>query len=218
MQSGDPNEFGGMMPQMPLGGADDDLFKRQYPSPQMTAAEFEQFVVEALEQTQPLIDQLRVTLHDVIQGSDGVYDFDATVRFKLGNIDFLVVAEAKRYSHPVKREIAQILHSKMQAVGAQKAIIISTAPFQRGAVQFAIVHGMALVRVTEGRFTYQTRGSKTTDVLTREDASRDFGIPTFVGHCYTQGSNDSVRVTLITDQPQYAATLLFGVKLGHGGD
>jgi hypothetical protein len=83
---------------------------------------------------------------------------------------------------------------------------VSTAPFQRGALEFAITHGVALVTVTEGRFTYQVRHAGGTPALTREQAARSIAVPLFVGHGYSAGDTPgSVRVTEIS--PEYPAYL-----------
>lgn len=88
----------------------------------ITPAEFEQFVVELLDSVGPLVESLEVTLHDKIQGTDGVYDFDATVRFGLAGMRFLVLVEAKRHKNPIKRELVQVLHdSERQAMSRQQA-------------------------------------------------------------------------------------------------
>lgn len=196
---------------MESSDADDDLFSRQYPSAEMTADEFERFVVATLKQSETHVDNLRVTLHDVIEGTDGVYDFDATVRYTLAGLEFLVVVEAKRHSHPIKRDVLQSLYSKTQSVGAHKAVVVSTAPFQSGALKFALAHGIALVKVTEGRFTYETKGAIPHHALTRSEAAKHFGLPTYVAHCYSKGSGeDSVVITVVTDRPEYAAGLLLG--------
>ena len=85
-------------------------------------------------------------------GVDGSYDVDGTVRFRWGDLDFLVVIEAKYHRNPIKRDVVQVLHSKVQSVGAHKVVLVATAPFQRGALNFAKAYGIALVTVTEGRF------------------------------------------------------------------
>jgi hypothetical protein len=36
-------------------------------------------------------------------------DFDATVRYQLAGMSFLVVVEAKLHKNPIKRELVQIL-------------------------------------------------------------------------------------------------------------
>jgi restriction endonuclease Mrr len=80
---------------------------------------------------------LRVTVGERIAGLDGTFTFDATVRYELMGVNFLVLVEAKLYTHSVKRELVQALHSKVQSVGAQKGVLITTAQFQQGAMDFA---------------------------------------------------------------------------------
>jgi hypothetical protein len=123
-----------------------------YPAADITPAQFEQFVVDTFQSVETAVDNLKVELHDKIVGVDGEYDFDATVRFSMGGMNFLVFAEAKRHKNPVKRELVQVLNDKLRSVGAQKAVMISTAPYQSGALEYPKVHGIALVTVTEGRF------------------------------------------------------------------
>jgi restriction endonuclease Mrr len=127
-----------------------------HPPADITPAEFEVFVTslfDALEDS-GAISNLRVQNHEVIRGVDGTYDFDATARYELAGMSFLVLVEAKHHKNPIKRETVQVLHQKLQSVGAQKAVVVSTAPFQMGALEIALTHGIALVTVTEGRFTY----------------------------------------------------------------
>lgn len=49
---------------------DDDVIFHSYPSPDMSAGEFEQFVVDVLRQTESEVDSLDITLHDVVVGPD----------------------------------------------------------------------------------------------------------------------------------------------------
>jgi Restriction endonuclease len=184
-----------------------------YPSADITPQEFEEFVVELLESVGPSVEGLVVTPHEKIQGADGVYDFDATVRFELGGMSFLVLIEAKRHSNPIKRELVQVLHAKLQSVGAQKAAMVSTASYQRGAVDYAQQHGIALAKVTEGRFILETRAVEKPPPLTREQAAELYGLPTFVAHAYGPGEQPGwTSVTLLdTDRPSSVAEALFGV-------
>lgn len=179
-----------------------------YPPADLTPAEFEDFVTSLFDalKLSDVVVNLRIENHEVIRGTDGTYDFDATVRYELGGMDFLIVVEAKRHKNPIKRETVQVLHQKFQSVGAHKAVLVSTAPFQQGALEFAFVHGIALVTVTEGRFTYETRGALPPPVLSREQA-RERGIPTFVGHVYSRGDRPgSVGVTVVSPEyPEYLA-------------
>ncbi len=175
----------------------------------MTAEEFEGFTYGLFQQTEPAVNDLTITLHESIAGVDGVYDFDATVRYRVGDMAFLIVVEAKRHTYPIKREVVQVLHTKAQSVGAHKAVLVSTASFQRGALKFALVHGIALVKVTEGRFTYEVRGELPQPTLSREEASVHLGLPTFVAHCFSPPRGEgSYRCTLISGRPDLAAGLL----------
>ncbi|WP_460948354.1 restriction endonuclease [Spirosoma daeguense] len=68
-----------------------------------------------------------------------------------------VLAECKKYKTPVKREKVEILYSRLQSLGAHKGMIFSTSGFQLGAIEFAAKHGIALVRLREGKFSYETK-------------------------------------------------------------
>ncbi|WP_353081108.1 restriction endonuclease [Tessaracoccus lapidicaptus] len=189
----------------------DDAIARatsHYQPAQLSPAEFELFVAslfESLASTRAL-SELRVENHEVIRGVDGAYDFDATVRFDVAGMEFLILVEAKCHRNPIKRELVQVLHQKLQSVGAQKAVLVSTAPFQSGALEFALAHGIALVTVTEGRFTYETKSAGRSSVLSRAEAAA-YGLPIFVGHGYSRGdSPGSVRVTVMSPEyPEYLA-------------
>ena len=199
---------------------DVDRATSRYPPADITPAEFEKFVVELLSSTSGQLDDLAVTLHDKIAGVDGTYDFDATVRFTFGGVNFLVVVEAKKHKNPIKRELVQVLRDKTRSVGAQKAVMISTAPYQRGALEYAKTHGIALATVTEGRFLYETKAVAPAPALTRDQARERFGLPDFAAHGY--GSADqpgSTRMTLLsTEYPDYVAEALLGVeRLVNGG-
>jgi hypothetical protein len=186
---------------------------QRYPPADLTPREFEEWVGDVFASVGPGIDDLRVQLHERVTGTDGSYEFDATVRYRWAGLDFLVLVEAKRHANPIKRELVQALHSKIQSIGAHKGVLISTAPFQRGAVEFAKAHGIALVSLTEGRFTFETRALGPRPVLSREQALDLFGLPTFVGICFGAGETpDSLRMTTVsTDQPDHVGELLLGV-------
>lgn len=189
-----------------------------YPPADLTPQEFEQFVVELLESVSPSVEGFQVILHDKLEGADGHYDFDATVRFALGGMDFLVLIEAKRHTNPIKRELVQVLHDKLRSVGAHNAAMISTAPYQRGALDYAKKRGIALVTITEARFTFETREAGEAPPLTREQAAAQ-GIPPFVAHAYRSADQPgSTSVTLLSpDCPSYVAEVIFGVSLDGPG-
>lgn len=199
--------------------ATDEIVSRltaRYPAPDMNPEQFEVFVTTLFDSATIHLPGLVVQLHETVQGTDGSYDFDATVRYQLAGLEFLVLVEAKLHKNPIKRGLVQELHSKLLSVGAHKAVMISTAPYQSGAVKFAQTHGIALVTVTEGRFTHTLRSALPPSPSpyrwpTREEAAED-GTSTFVGHCYTPGANGGLATTLMsTECPEYVAELLLGV-------
>ncbi len=152
-----------------------------YPTANISASEFESWVTDLYRAVDGDVEDLRVTPHEVVRGTDGDYDLDATVRFRWGGLDFLVLVEAKCHRHPIKRELVASLHSKMQSTGAQKGVLLATSRFQRGAIEFAKVHGISLVEVTEGRFTILARSADAPPPPTRAQALEEFGLPVFVG-------------------------------------
>jgi hypothetical protein len=202
---------------MATEGSDDEKVDRwiatRPPAEDISPAEFEEFVAELLRAGSPGLENYMVQSHEVIHGVDGDYDFDATVRFSVLGMDYLVLVEDKRHEHPIKRELVQVLHQKLQSVGAQKAVMISTAPFQRGAIEFAKTHRIALVMVSEGRFTFETRAAAPKPVMSREEAREKYGIPTFVAVCF--GPGDKPGWTSITtidpDDSQRIQEDIFGI-------
>ena len=185
----------------------------RYPPADITPAEFEIWTAQVFEVAARGLEKFTVTIHDRVAGVDGEFDFDATVRFEWAGMSFLVVVEAKRHNKPVKRELVQVLQSKVQSVGGHKGVMFSTAGFQRGAVEFAKVHGIALVSITEGRFLIETRSIEPAPALSREAATRLWDLPVFAGRCFSPGDNpDSTRVTTIdVRNPEYVRTLLLGL-------
>jgi hypothetical protein len=182
-----------------------------YPPAQLTPAEFEGWVAELYAAVAPEVEDLRVTQHEVVEGVDGTYDFDATARFRWGGIDFLVLIEAKRHRNSIKRELVASLHSKMLGTGAQKAVMFATAPYQSGAIQFAKVHGIALVEVTEGRFTYLTRGADPMPPMSRQEAADRFDLPTFVGFAVEAVDDRTTGFSIVsTAYPDRLTRVLLG--------
>jgi restriction system protein len=98
---------------------------------------------------------------EVVEGSDGEYEIDVTVRFSAMGADYLTLVECKHHRNRVKRELVQALWTKVQSLGAHKGIMFSTAGFQSGAIEFAKAHGIALVHVADGRSFYFAKSLRT---------------------------------------------------------
>jgi restriction system protein len=135
-----------------------------------------------------------------IQAPDGAYIMDVTARFQMAGMDFLILFECKRHKTRVKRSDVQVLHTKLQSIGAQKGVVVSAAGFQRGALEFAEAHGIACVRLVDNAWTYLTRhttitaptaltGSFTGYVITPDDEDYEFALLT--------GNADNTRAALM---------------------
>jgi hypothetical protein len=168
---------------------------------QLSAVEFETLVAELFGQASSQVEGLRVTKHDRIGGVDGTYDFDATIRYRWAGMEFLVVVEAKRHSGAIERQFVQVLDSKRGSVGAHKAILVSTAPFQSGAIEFARVHGIALVHI----------GTQTHFVVRSPDRAEGSRRRAIVARCWQLLENGALRATTVSGRPQEAAELLLGI-------
>ncbi|MGX9219356.1 restriction endonuclease [Massilia varians] len=70
---------------------------------------------------------------------------------------FLVLIECKHEQRKVERQAVQVQHAKMMSTGAQKGMLFSVACFQSGAVDYATVHGIALIQMADGNSTWFTR-------------------------------------------------------------
>lgn len=123
----------------------------------LTPKQFEMEIEKFLRDMGAHLSQFQVQRLEKIEGSDGEYEIDVTARFEALGTDFLVLVECKHYKSAVKREVVQVLRDKIQAIGAQKGIIFSTAYFQRGAINYAKAHRIALVQVADGRTSYITK-------------------------------------------------------------
>lgn len=115
--------------------------------PRLTHLEFELQVRVLLESVGPELWEYHVAHREKLRGLDGDYEIDITARFRALDVQFLVLVECKHHTHPIKREIVQVLNDRLRSVGAHKGIIYSTANFQSGAVEYAVRHGIALIRV-----------------------------------------------------------------------
>lgn len=123
----------------------------------ITPLEFEHYVKDYLSQQGQELKGFSAT-HDIkLKGPDGEYQIDVYAEFDFLGATFKVLVECKRYKNKVKRETVQLLYDKLRATGTHKGLLFSTSGFQEGARDYAAVHGIALIRVIEGRFTYFTK-------------------------------------------------------------
>jgi restriction system protein len=92
-----------------------------------------------------------------LAATDGEYVIDIVARFTALGANFTVLIECKYEKRKVERQDVQILHSKLQSLGAQKAMLFSVSGFQSGAIEYARVHGIATIQLAEGVTMWGTR-------------------------------------------------------------
>ncbi len=123
----------------------------------LTPKQFEEEVESLLIKLGVGLVEFKVQRLENIDASNGSYEIDVTARFDALGVNFLVLIECKHHKNPIKRDVVQVLFDRLRAVGGHKGMVFSTARFQRGAIEFAKAHGIALVRIADGRTSFATR-------------------------------------------------------------
>jgi restriction system protein len=130
----------------------------------MSPQEFEKYSLTLLKEEAGKLADSRFE-HDVKMDScDGVYQIDGKITFSYMGLSFVCLVECKRYKGPIKREKIAELYAKMQSLGAQKGIFVTTSYYQKGAYQFARAHGIALLVITDEGIAYHMRASNMEDL------------------------------------------------------
>jgi hypothetical protein len=70
--------------------------------------------------------------------------FDVTIRFKQGLYSYLTLIECKRHKNPIPVEKVEAFVTKSRDANADKAIMISSSPFQSGCIEVAQRHNLEL--------------------------------------------------------------------------
>lgn len=125
---------------------------------ELTPEEFEKYSLDVLYEQTKGLENLKIEHNKILEVYDGNYQIDGYIEFTVMGIKYKTLVECKHYRSPITREKVQILYEKIQSIGAQKGILISTSNFQSGAIQYASVHGVALIQLTEADMCYETRG------------------------------------------------------------
>jgi restriction system protein len=122
--------------------------------------EFEIWVRDHLNSFDRKLTSFQATHNVIIPAPDGEYQIDVLVEFEVMGATFKTLIECKRYrgKKQIERAVVQLLYDKIRATGAHKGMIFATTGFQKGAMEFATAHGIALVRVIEGKYTFETKG------------------------------------------------------------
>lgn len=117
----------------------------------ISAQDFELFCMETIKayaEKEGLSDY-SVKNNQKIETHDSTYQIDVLVEYMLLGCKHTIVVECKKHSNSIKRSVVTDLYAKVQSMGAQKGIVISTSGFQSDAVKFAKEHGIALWQICD---------------------------------------------------------------------
>ena len=125
---------------------------------EISPEEFERQVLRWLQESEGEPTDVEVGHLEKIAGTGGEYKFDVAAKFtRFSGAEFTVVVECKHHGRAVERELVQVLHSKLNDVKAQKAMMFSTSGYQKGAMEYASAYNIALLTLKDGHLLYETR-------------------------------------------------------------
>ncbi len=160
---------------------------------ELTPKKFEREVKAMLEKASANLKAFEAKHLEKVRGLEGDYEIDVTARFEALGVDYLTLIECKHQKNPVKRETVQILYDKIRTTGAHKGMIFATTTFQRGAIEYATAHGIALVRVAEGKTLYETKAFGISP-----EPPPWANIPPYVGYFTSLTDEGNIQHTLVS--------------------
>ena len=137
----------------------------------MTPTEFELHCMEILRgyAEEEKLPAFKIE-HDVkLTASDGTYQIDVYATYTALGAEMKILAECKQYKKRVGRDKVEVLESRLRSLGAQKGILLSTAGFQSGAIDFAKAHGIALVQVFDTHEKWYSHSGGPDEVIDEDD-------------------------------------------------
>lgn len=166
----------------------------------MTPGEFEEFVKEAMSKLGASLTAFKVKRQATLEAHDGEYNIDVAAEFEALGVKYTTLIECKHHKNRIKRDVVQVLLTKLQSTGAHKGIVVSTSGFQKGAETFALEHGVALITVTDGRMAYIAKGRTAADLPP--------GWPRFVGWMTVRYEGEPASALISEHNPDLLADWL----------
>jgi len=155
--------------------------------------QFEREVKAILEGARADLKAFEANHREKLEGVEGAYEIDVTVRFEALGANFLILVECKHQRSPIKRETVQILYDRVRTTGAHKGMLFATTTFQRGAIEYASAHGIALVRIVEGKTSYETKAFGISSA-----PPPWANIPPYVGYFTSLNNEGNIQHTLVS--------------------
>ncbi|MBD9478868.1 restriction endonuclease [Pseudoxanthomonas sp. PXM02] len=131
---------------------------RKFEAPiELTPRQFELAVKGILDAACGGLESYESKHLEKFSASDGDYEIDVTARFNALGANFLVLVECKHHKRKIERQDVQVLDARIRSMNAHKGMIFSTSGFQAGAISYADEHGIALVRLVDGKSNWFTK-------------------------------------------------------------
>jgi hypothetical protein len=175
----------------------------------LTPEEFEIYVQKTIENSGINLEEFHTARREKLKGTDGEYEIDIIARFTALKTSFVVLIECKHHKNPIKREVVQILNDRLRTTSSQKGMIFTSGQFQSGAIEYAKINNIALVKITDKEPVFYNNLSKPT---TEQRATR-------VGSYLVKISKDGK--TEYTKLGLYVPELIFdslGIESDHKND
>lgn len=163
----------------------------------LTPTEFEKYCCEFLSgyAAKEQLNDFKIVHNTKIKTSDGRYQIDVYAEFTAMGAQYKVLCECKKYKYRVNRDKVALLHSKLQSVGAQKGILISTSDFQSGAIEYAKAHGIALIKAEDYHFEYLSHSSGQQEIDYDDPfLYAETHMPSYVAFECTTDSGEPIRI------------------------
>ena len=118
---------------------------------QISPVEFEKFCMETLKAygKAEALQAFEIKHNQKVETPDSTYQIDVLAEYTALGCKNTVIVECKKFSRSIERSVVVELYAKLQSIGAQKGILISTSGFQSDAVKYANVHGIALWQICD---------------------------------------------------------------------
>lgn len=113
----------------------------------ITPTQFEEYSLQLLQEQFEGANNLIIKHNVKEKATDGTYQIDGIITFLQGGFNFKVLVECKHYQSSISREKIAVLYDKLRALNANKGIFIASSNFQKGAIQYATEHNIALVQL-----------------------------------------------------------------------
>lgn len=161
----------------------------------ITPKEFEEYVKDWFDCEGINLKSYKSSLNNKASADDGIYEIDIDITYDALGVEFRILVECKKYSNSIKREVLQVLHQKIQSIGAHKGIICSTSDFQSGALEYAKKHGIACIKVAESRMLVRTKAADQQPVS--QEYCDFFGLPKISGYINEWGANGTIHYSIV---------------------